>query len=35
LDLRGIYSQIYETQFALEEELLVSGEVKDSGGRKG
>jgi ATP-binding cassette subfamily B protein len=34
LKLRGIYSQIYATQFAPKEELLVPGEQKNSGGRK-
>ncbi len=34
LKLRGIYSQIYETQFAPKEDLLVSDEQKNSGGRK-
>jgi ATP-binding cassette subfamily B protein len=34
LKLKGIYSQIYATQFAPKEELLVPGEQKNSGGRK-
>ena len=34
LKLKGIYSQIYATQFAPKEELLVPDEQKNSGGRK-
>jgi ATP-binding cassette subfamily B protein len=34
LKLKGIYSQIYATQFAPKEELLVPSEQKNSGGRK-
>ena len=35
LSLKGIYSQIYKTQFAPKEELLVPDEEKDSGGISG
>ncbi|MCK5403034.1 hypothetical protein KAI60_02865, partial [Candidatus Bathyarchaeota archaeon] len=35
LSLKGIYSQIYETQFAPKEELLVPDEEKVSGGISG